>query len=165
MLKGDGPLGMGAFLVLQRAYLQDDADPTRVQRWRESKPTTAEWHDLGVGQLAFYLRFRRLYPIEPKRLSESEDKSIENKNAAMYADFQRLRASGMREREAVQEVAFTAGVLPEYVERIVEFRDTLRPETCVEAGCDRAPERGQLCMKHVMQKRRREAREEGRNAS
>ena len=155
MLKGDGPLGFTAWTVLHRAYLGDDADPSRVGRWRETKPNTAEWHDHAVGQLAFYLRFRRLYPIEPKRLSESEDKSIENKNAELFADFKRLKAGGMRERNAVQEAAFTAGVSPEYVERLVEFRDTLRAETCVEGGCDRGVYSQNLCSRHYQQELKR----------
>ncbi len=108
---------------------------------------------------------KKLYPIEPKQLSESEDKSIENRNAEMYADFQRLRVSGMGEREAVRETAKLAGVLPEYIERIIEFRDTLKRPSCTEGGCDTPPARGQLCMKHYMQERRRKDRTENRNAS
>lgn len=138
--------------------------PSR-RKWRESKPTprtvkwlqthyrpqNAEWHDLGVGQLGYYLRETKLYPIEPKRLSESEDKSIENKNAEMYANFQRLRSSGLRERDAAAEAAKDANVTTEYVERIIEFRDTLKPQTCIEASCDKPVYQQNRCSRHYQQ--------------
>lgn len=165
-LKGDGPLGVTAYTVLLRPYLGAEPDPSVVERWRTTKPLTAEWHDLAVGQLAHYLRHKKLYPIEPKRLSESEEKSIENKNAEIYANFQRLRNSGLSERAAAEQAGEEAkpAVSREYVERLIEFRDTLKPKVCIESGCDRKPERGNLCMKHYMQERRRQERE-NKNAS
>lgn len=126
---------------------------SRVHKWllTHHKPQTAEWHDLAVGQLAHYLRETKLYPIEPKRLSESEDKSIENKNAEMYADFQRLRASGKGEREAAAEAAKVQDVSVEYVLGLLEFRDTLRPKTCIEEGCDKAVYAQNRCSRHYQQ--------------
>lgn len=131
--------------------------PLKTLRWLRThyKPQNAAWVDLGVWQLAFYLQNTKLYPIEPKRLSESEDKSIENRNAEIYADFQRLRASGMTERGAAREAAKIPGVSVEYVESLVEFRDTIKPRVCIEEGCDKSVYSQNRCSRHYQQSLKR----------
>jgi hypothetical protein len=158
------PRGMYAFLLLQDVYFGDPADWRIAQRWDEVKDYRSPIHHVFVGWLSHELRDIELHPIWPKPYSEKEEKTIERQNAEIYATYQRVRTSGSPHHLSVAQTALYfsqngASLSSDAVERIIEFRDTLKLRTCAQSGCDRAPQRGTLCMRHYMQARRRAQRE------
>jgi hypothetical protein len=159
------PKGMYAFLLLQDVYFGDPADWRIAQRWDEAKPRDyrSPIHQVFVGWLAQELRDVELHPIWPTPYSESEQATSARQNAEIYATYQRVRTSGSPHHLSVAQTALYfsqngASLSSDAVERIIEFRDTLKLPTCAESGCDRAPQRGTLCMRHYMQARRRAKR-------
>ena len=76
-LKGDGPEGMTAYILLLVSYL---GDPSIVDEWRRKRPELADWHDLGIRKLAGYLARKDLYTVPTKLLSEGEERRMEDQN-------------------------------------------------------------------------------------
>jgi hypothetical protein len=148
LLQNDGPLGMAAWSVLLTPYLGDPADPSIVAEWRKKRPNLAEWHDRAVSQLAWYLRKVDLHYVPPKIMSEQEEAAVEKQNASMYAVFQRLRVSGLKEDAALEQTAENFGVPSDYVRRVLEFRGDTKLATCAEGGCDRSVYQQNLCQRH-----------------
>jgi len=160
------PQGMFAWLLLRDVYFGDPADWRIAERWRAVGDYRIQIHDVFVGWLVEELEDIELHPIWPKPYSEKEEKDIERQNAEIYATYQRIRTSGSTHRAAVAQTAThyslekQTDLSADAVERIIEFRDTLKSPTCTESGCDREPARGTLCMRHYMQARRRAKRQQ-----
>lgn len=177
-----------AYTILLKPYLSDPADPGIVDVWRQQliewererrrvrektparlsvwerehpKPRSMEWHDLGIHRLAHYLRFRTLYVVFPKLMSEEEEKKIEDQNAEIYAIYQRLRVSGLDHKASAEHTGGLYSLSLDAVERIIEFRSTLHIDKCSVVGCDRAPYQQNKCQKHYM----REYRDKNKNTS
>lgn len=149
------PEGFAAWVLLHGPYFGDPADPDMVRVWREIGDYRIEWHDRFWYRLAHHLRHRKLYPIEPRYLTESENTALENRDAEIYAAYQHHRvAHRMRHRAAVEEVAKEFRVPTGSVETVIEFRRNVKADECMEAGCDRAPFSQNLCMKHYQKRRR-----------
>lgn len=169
-----------AWASLVDPYLGDPADASMVDDWRKKlveldkenaqlkkagkRPRVAlvvprmflERHDRAVEKLAEYLKNEDLHVIFTKRMSEEEEKKMEDQNQEIAAVVQRLRAGGLTVAAAVAQTAEDYGVSQGMVERIVEFRSDIKPDTCVWGGCERAPFSQNLCQKHYQKKRRAE---------
>ena len=159
------PHAMFAFLLLRNVYFGDPADWRIAERWKEVGDYRLLHHEYFIVLLAEELIDTELHPIWPKPYSEKEEKSIERQNAEIYATYQRIRASGATHNASVAQTAAIysleqqSDLSADAVERIIEFRDTLKVTTCTAEGCNREPERGTLCMRHYMQARRRAKRQ------
>ncbi len=177
---GDNISGAKAYNALIEPYLADPADPSMVENLREKvreldrqnalrakrnkQPVVAlvqprrhlEAHDAAVGWLASNepIRSADLHAIFAKRMSEKEEKKVENQNAEIYAVVQRLRVSGLKMADATKQAAEDFGVSTGTVERIIEFRDTLKKAVCKEPGCDREPFAQNLCSMHLQRQYR-----------
>jgi hypothetical protein len=157
--------GFIAWLLLHEPYLGDPGDWRVVEGWREADDHRIKRHDVFVERLRRRLKHTRLYPIWPKPLSEKEEKTIEAQNAEIYATYQRIKNAGNTHNAAVKQTAayFSADqgadLSEDAVERIIEFRDTLKLPTCIEEGCDRVPYSQNMCMRHYQQRRRRARRD------
>lgn len=163
-LEEGGPLKRAGYLLLRSAYLNDNADPSEVDRWRANRADQRSgWHDLAVAELALDPEIRRadLWVVMPKRMSKDEEKKGEDQSAEICAVFERNRATGLKELEAIHQTAADFGISVGEVERRLEFRHLTKPRTCTVEGCGRVPERQNLCMKHYQ----RERRSKGKKAS
>lgn len=154
--------------VLREPYLDDAADSSLVDHWRAWAPQSDTCaaklglHDKAIATLAEYLEDVDLYPVYPKLMSEKERHDMARQNAEAYAIYQRVRVAGNSERKSAEMTADALGPAwsADAVERLVEFRDDIRLDKCIEEHCDREPERGMYCIRHYMQERRK-----NRNAS
>lgn len=161
--RGHNSKGMFAWLLLRDVYFGDPADWRIAERWRTVGDYRIQIHDVFVGWLVEELKHTELHPIWPEPYSEKQEKQIERQYAEIYATYQRIRTSGSTHTAAVDQTAFYfsdkgTDLSADAVERIIEFRDTLKSPTCTEPGCDREPAAGTLCMRHYMQARRRAKR-------
>lgn len=158
---GDPITGVSAWASLIEPYLADPADPSVVEDWRLKAQRGyvgarrfIERHDAAIAQLAFYLGEVDLYVVYARRMSEREETEVENENAAIYAVVKRLVRGGLRLRAAMEQAAEDFRVDVGAVERIYEFRHTLKKPKCADEKCDRPPVAQNLCMRHYQQVRR-----------
>jgi hypothetical protein len=96
--------------------------------------------------MAEYLEETDLHALFPKLMSEQEEAKMEHQYAEMYAVFQRLRESGLRESLAIEQTTENFDVPVDVVERVVEFRSKNKLDMCSWGGCERAPFSQGLCM-------------------
>lgn len=158
---GDPITGVSAWSAFIEPYLTDPADPSVVEDWRlkakrgyTSARRFIERHDAGVAALAHYLKGVDLYVVPTKRMSQREETEVENENAAIHAVVKRLMRGGLRLRAAMEQAAEDFKVDVATVERIYEFRHTLKEPKCAEEGCNQPPRAQNLCVKHYQQMRR-----------
>lgn len=107
-----------------------------------------ERHDRAIKSLAKYLRNVDLHVVHPKLMSRREEAAGESANAQVYATFQRLRVSGLREEVAAEQTAEMFGISKDEVERIVEFRADVKLASCAEPECGRTVYQQNMCQKH-----------------
>ncbi len=177
---GEVITGSAAYSALIEPYLSDPADSSMVGNMREKvrqldrenelrakkkppePPRVAlvasrrqlERHDAAVRWLAKDLEDVKLHAVFPRLMSEREEGEMQDRNAEIFARFQRLRASGVKRIAAIDQTARDWDISSGAVERIIEFRSEDKPDECSWEGCGRAPFSQNLCQAHYMQKRR-----------
>lgn len=153
-----------AWILLKSPFTGDPGDPSLYEKWKRTHPQTAQEVDILVSWLARKMP-DDLYVVFPRLMSEVEDKKIENQNAEINAIFHRIRATGKTERVAAEQTAAffsqekDVPLSVDRVEKIIEFRDTLKPTACRESGCDKEPDKQGLCTRHYWQDYRRRKKE------
>lgn len=171
---------------LVEPYLGDPADSSLIDHWREQAKRTWEFekednfrgerytmkrnivswfhvkrHDKAIEVLAGILGKEDLYVVFAKRMSKDEEKKGEDQNAEILAVFQRHRASGMSNPHAIRQTAEDFRIHTDTVDRILEFRDHIKPKTCTIEECDKPPFRQNMCSGHYQKMRRRFKRKAG----
>ncbi len=163
-------------------YLGDPADSGVVEEWRrriaaldaenarrlkrKKPPRVAlvftrlqlERHDRAVWWLARCLKGGDLHVVNPHLMSASEEAAGEEANAQIFAYFEQVRVAGRTKAGAASAAAWKFGISEDEVWRVIEFRSENRLARCQEPGCDRAPERGLVCMRHYLRERRQSQR-------
>ena len=123
-LKGDGPEGMTAYLVLLDPYLGDPADPSLVNEWRKKRPGLVEWHDYAIGKLAEYLKHKDLYVVWARRMTSREEKQVERRNDELFRLYQTYRdGDGMSRNKAIETASEHCGYSRSRGYEIVELRE------------------------------------------
>lgn len=172
-ITGEKITGSQAWASLVEPYIGDPSDPSMVEDWREKaragynrkkrvqrryiwSAMQVERVDLAIDWLASHepLKSARLHVVLARRMTDKEETEVENENAAIYAVCEQLRVSGLTLRAAKEQTAQDFKVAVQAVERIYEFRHTLKKPICVEEDCDDEPVAHHLCMRHYQQQRR-----------
>ncbi len=172
--------------ALIEPYLSDVADSGVVEEWRRridaldaenalrakrKKPKRValvftrlqlERHDRAVSWLARYLKGVEVHVVNPHLMSASEEAAGEEANAQIFAYFEQVRVAGRTKAGAASATAWKFGISEDEVWRVIEFRSENRLARCQEPGCDRAPERGLMCMRHYVRERRQSQRAQER---
>jgi hypothetical protein len=123
-----------AYSAINLAYLPDGADPSMVEDRRkkagfsQSAKRFVIDHDRGIEDLAFYMRKVDLFVPWTRPRSAKEEKRIEESNAAIAADYEDLRRSGIKQDDAARRVGELHGVGRTRVLQIVEMRRLERGE-------------------------------------
>ena len=150
-----------AWASLINPYLADEADPGVIPWMRErvrehdaenekrkkrgQQPRVAcvhfrrelEKHDRAIRKLARMLEGHRLEPVHAAMMSSREREAGEKANREVLAYYRRLKSYGRTHRGAVAACAHSMSVSEDEIERILEFREEISPDTCVEPDCDR----------------------------
>lgn len=178
--------GFDLWVALVEPYLSDAADPGLPAHWKrqiedldrenkqrrkDGKPERValtftrrllEREQVAVKELARMFRSEDLYVVFPKRMSEREAEAGESRDAAIYASYQRYRVGppGSRHEQAVEMTAREFETSTDRVEVVIEFRRDTTEDECSEAGCDRAPYQGGMCVRHYTQDYRARKKQE-----
>lgn len=148
------------WFVLKDPYLDEPGDPSLVDHWRrwasrsDACAAKVGLHDKAIATLARYLEDEDLHVVYPKLLSRTEERDIEESNAAMLAEYRRLMRGGRSHAASLEHVAKAHRVGEDTVQRIIDVRDSIGPAVCVEGDCDNPGTRGGYCLKHYQRRRR-----------
>lgn len=169
--------------ALVEPYLSDTADPSVVDDWRRKGAASRErrreiarklgaklpvseperWairHDDAVTWLAQKLP-GGLYVVHTRRMTQAEEKKVEDENAAIVRTYERTKRGGTSARASIEQVAHDYGISTDRVEAILEHRNSFRPDECIEENCERAPFSQHLCEKHYYRQYRDSRKKKG----
>lgn len=110
------------WMSLLEPYLGDPADPSVVEDWKEksrdvwqgkklvrrgyvSARLFLEREEKAVEKLAYYLRHKELFVLQPRRMTTRKPANVAERNDEFYALYKSLRADGFGKTKAVRDAA------------------------------------------------------------